>query len=140
MSAAQPGSLAQLVYEVGLLGLLLSMRTCLRLLDHLLVLCQSLVQPPHFILARFCRNLNSGDCRLRCAMPNGMMTDAQVSVGDAEKRSRPQNCKVCVSTVMMPAVMIKTAILAIPHVDLQSIANCHWSYNCLWTTVQPGKC
>ena len=46
-------------------------------------------------LARVCRNLNSWGCTLWCAMPNGMMTDAQVlvSVGDAEKCSRPQNCK-----------------------------------------------
>ena len=49
--------------------------------------------------------------------------------------------QVCVSRLMMPAVVIKTAILAILHVDLhESIASCHWSYNCLWTTVQPGKC
>ena len=37
--------------------------------------------------------------------------------------------QVCVSRLMMLAVVIKTAILAIPHVDLQSIASCHWSYN-----------
>ena len=29
--------------------------------------------------------------------------------------------QVCVSRLMMPAVVIKTAILAIPHVDLCSI-------------------
>ena len=31
-------------------------------------------------------------------MPNGMMTDAQVSVGDAEKFARPQGASVCKQT------------------------------------------
>ena len=37
-------------------------------------------------------------------MPNGMMTDAQVSVGDAEKCSKATELQVCVSRLMMPAV------------------------------------
>ena len=59
-------------------------------------------------------------------MPNGMMIDAQVSVRDAEM-FKATELQVCVSRRVMPAVVIKTAILAIPHVDLQSIASCHWS-------------
>ena len=59
-------------------------------------------------------------------MPNGMMIDAQVSVRDAEM-FKATELQVCVSRLVMPAVVIKTAILAIPHVDLQSIASCHWS-------------
>jgi len=58
-------------------------------------------------LARVCRNLNSWGCRVGCAIPNGMVTDVHMSVGDAQQCSRPQKCK-CVyyllSRLMMPAV------------------------------------
>ena len=52
--------------------------------------------------------------------------------------------QVCVSRLMMPAVLImidqncNSGLYRM--FDLQSIASCHWSYNCLWTPVQPGKC
>ena len=41
-----------------------------------------------FFLSRVCRNLNSWGCRLWCAMPDGMMTDAQGSVRDAQQCSK----------------------------------------------------
>ena len=44
-------------------------------------------------LARVCRNLNSWGCRVGCAIPDGMVTDVHLSVGDAQHCSRPQKCK-----------------------------------------------
>jgi len=41
-------------------------------------------------LARVCRNLNSWACRVGCAIPNGMVTDVHMLVGDAQQCSRPQ--------------------------------------------------
>ena len=50
------------------------------------------------------QDLNSWGCRVGCAIPNGMVTDVHMSVGDAQQCSRPQKCKCSISRLKMPAV------------------------------------
>jgi len=48
-------------------------------------------------LARVCRNLNSWGCRVGCAIPDGMVTDVHMSVGDAQQCSKATEMQMCVS-------------------------------------------
>ena len=46
-----------------------------------------------FFLARVCRNMHGWGCRVGCAIPDGMVNNIHMSVGDAQQCSTPQKCK-----------------------------------------------
>ena len=59
-------------------------------------------------------------CRLWCAMPNGMMTDAQVSVGDAENVQDHRIASVCKQTydASCTKLQLYVSLRVLNHLDL----------------------